>query len=175
MNNTFGKPIIPSNEVERLLALERYNILNTPPETSFNHITSMIARTFNVPIALISFVSKEEVFFKANFGYAKHTHADRGVSLCSLAVLDDNVTVFENAEKEPCLIANPLVQGSFGLRFYAGAPLKTPDGLTIGTVCIVDVKPRFFSKEQTQMLEDFATVVMNLLTLRRLSLQNELT
>ena len=82
MNNTFGKSIIPANEKERLVALGKFNILNSPAEESFNHIAHMIARVFNVPIALISFVSKEEVFFKANFGYPDHTHADRGVSLC---------------------------------------------------------------------------------------------
>ena len=73
--------------------------------------------------------------------------------------------------EEPCLMANPLVQGSFGLRFYAGAPLKTTDGYSIGTVCIVDTKQRFFSKDQIQLLEDFAGVVMNLLSLRRIALQ----
>ncbi len=172
MKNTFGKNIVPDNDEERLLALERFNILNTSPEESFNHITHMIARVFNVPIALISFVSREEVFFKANYGYPNHTHVDRGVSLCSLAVLDEKVTVFEDALQEPCLIANPLVQGKFGLRFYAGAPLKTTDGYSIGTVCIVDTKQRFFSTEQTQLLEDFATVVMNLLNLRRIALRS---
>ncbi len=171
MKNTFGKSIIPANEQERLLALERYAIVNTLPEESFNHIANMVGRIFNVPIALVSFVSKEEVFFKANFGFPEHKHMDRGVSLCSLAVLDDDVTVFENALIEPCLLANPLVQGKFGLRFYAAAPLKTADGYNIGSVCIVDTKQRFFSKEQTLLLADFAQIVMDLLNLRRIALQ----
>lgn len=170
MNNTFGENIIPDNDQKRLQALNTFKILDSSPEESFTHIAHMIARIFNVPVALISFVSKDEVFFKANFGYPDHTHAPRGVSLCSLAVLNDEVTLFENAKEEPCLMANPLVQGEFGLRFYAGAPLKTADGFNIGTVCIVDFKQRFFSKEQTKLLEDFATVVMNLLNLRRLAM-----
>jgi GAF domain-containing protein len=118
-----------------------------------------------VPIALISFVDAERVFFKANHGF-KQKYADRGVSLCALAVLDNNVTFFEDARKEPCLMANPLVQGEFGLQFYAGAPLRTKDGYNIGTVCIVDKKQRFFSKEQSQMLEDFAILIMDLIYLR---------
>lgn len=170
MTNTFGKEIIPENDQDRLLELERFKILDTSPEESFNHIANLVAKVFNVPIALISFVSKEEVFFKANFGYKNSTHAGRGVSLCALAILEPETTVFENALKEPCLLANPLVQGDFGLRFYAGSPLKTPDGYNIGTLCIIDFRQRFFSKDQIKLLEDFASIVMDLLILRRVAI-----
>ena len=129
MNNTFGKPIIPGNEVERLKALRSYNILHTLPEGFFNNLAHIIAKTFDTPIALISLVDEEEVFFKANVGMPGTEYVDRGVSLCSLAILDNQPTIFEDATNEPCLLANPLVAGNFGLRFYAGAPIITPEAI----------------------------------------------
>ncbi len=170
MNGPLDRSIIGDNEPERLSALEKYKILNTPPEKAFSHIANMVAKSFNVPIALISFVSEEEVFFKANFGYEEQDRADRGISLCALAILQDETTVFENPLEEPCLLSNPIVHGDFGLRFYAGAPLKTSDGHNIGTVCIIDHKQRFFSKDQIKLLEDFSEVIMDLLNLRKIAL-----
>src|SRR5687767_6651357 len=122
MTNSFGKDIIPKNEEIRLKTLESYKILNTLPEGFFNNLAHIVAKTFDTPIALISLVGKDEVFFKANVGMPNVTHTDRGISLCSLAILDNDPTVFEDAEKEPCLLSNPLVAGEFGLKFYAGAP-----------------------------------------------------
>jgi GAF domain-containing protein len=160
MNNTFGKPIIPNNEDERIKALEHFEILNTISEGFFNNLARIIAKTFNTPIALVSLVDKENVFFKANVGMPGVTYVDRGVSLCSLAILDNEPTIFKDTTKEPCLLANPLVAGEFGLRFYAGAPMITSDGFNIGTVCVVDKKPREFSKEDESLLEQFASAAM---------------
>ena len=160
MENTFGRNIIPLNEPERLQALRRLNILHTPPEASFDRIAKLSAQIFNTPIALISFVAEEEVFFKAAVGMGKTRYASRGVSLCSLAILSTEVTVFENPLEEPCLLSNPLVTGSFGLRFYAAAPLMV-EGLMIGSVCIVDKKPRYFNEDQKHMLQQVAAVVMD--------------
>ena len=144
MNNTFGKNIIPNNEQQRLQALFNYDILETPKEGAFDHIAEMAARMFNTPIALVSFVDDDRVWFKANHGLHGVTETSRGISLCSLSILKDDVTVFENARQEPCLMANPMVIGEFGLQFYAAAPLITKDGFNIGAVCIVDKEPREF-------------------------------
>jgi GAF domain-containing protein len=160
MKNTFGKSIIPDNEEERLAALDSYEILNTLPEGFFNNLAHIVARTFETPIALISLVDREQVFFKANVGMQGTTHVDRGISLCSLAILDKDLTVFPDATEEPCLISNPLVAGEFGLRFYAGAPITTPDGFNIGTVCVVDKKPRIFSDLEQELLVQFAKSAM---------------
>src|SRR5438309_4065060 len=138
MTNSFGFPIIPANETERLASLKAYEILDSGPEIFFDNLAQIMARCFNVPIALISLVDEERVFLKARVGMPETQYVPRGISLCSLAVLDHRPTVFENALKEPCLLANPLVAGEFGLRFYAGAPITTPDGHNIGTVCVVD-------------------------------------
>jgi len=167
MNNTFGKPIIPDSEVERLKALRSYNILHTLPEGFFNNLAHIIAKTFDTPIALISLVDEEQVFFKANVGMLGTEYVDRGVSLCSLAILDNQPTIFEDATNEPCLLANPLVAGDFGLRFYAGAPIITPDGHKIGTVCVVDKKPRIFSDREQELLIQFSESAMEAIIERK--------
>jgi GAF domain-containing protein len=120
---------------------------------------------------LIALVEEEQVVFKGNSGMEGTKAVSRGVSLCSLAVLDDEPTVFEDALKEPCLLKNPLVAGQFGLRFYAGAPITTPEGFHIGTVCVVDKKPRSFSEEDKKLLQQFAQNAMALLMQRSAIIQ----
>jgi signal transduction histidine kinase len=164
--NTFGIDIIPSNEHERIDALRSYYILDTPPEPAFDNLAHILAEDFEVPIALISLVDTDQVFFKANVGLPDVKQVNRGLSLCSLAILSEEPTIFEDALVEPCLIKNPLVQGEFGLRFYAGAPIITPDGFNIGTVCIVDKKERYFSEKEKKRLQRYAEVIMHELEVR---------
>jgi GAF domain-containing protein len=166
IQNTFGKNIIPDNEEERLEELAKYQRVNFKADNHFNKIAQLAAKIFNVPIALIAFVDKEEVMFKANVGMEGTNTVNRGISLCSLAILNDDVTVFETPLEEACLLANPLVTGQFGLRFYAGAPLKTREGFNIGTLCIVDKKQRYFTEAQRSILEDLAAIVMDQLECR---------
>lgn len=162
MDNTFGIPIIPDNESERLEKLRSLHILDTYEENgTFKHIAAIASRMFNVPIALVNFVDKDYVVTKARVGVDGSNEVSRGVSLCSLAVLRTDVTVFENAREEPCLLANPMVIGDFGLQFYAAAPLTTSDGFNIGAVCIVDKSPREFSESDQKMLESLASIVMD--------------
>ncbi|AHM60632.1 ATPase [Flammeovirgaceae bacterium 311] len=179
IRNTFGKEIVPVNDEARLKALYRYEILDTPPEGAFDKIATLAQSIFKVPIALVALVDQKRVFFKANRGMGDTKSVDRGVSLCSLAVLEEGVTVFENANDDPCLLHNPLVAGAFGLRFYAGAPITTHDGYRVGTVCIVDHTPRSFSAEQRSILAQLAGLVMEELELRlsarkALGAQNEM-
>nr|WP_294875249.1 ATP-binding protein [uncultured Pedobacter sp.] len=166
IENTFGMNIIPENDSERLIALKRYRIMDTPSEASFDNIARLCTKIFNAPISLVSLVDAERVFFKANVGMGKAKEANRGKSICALAVLDPEITVFEDALKEPCLIANPNVAGDFGLRFYAGAPLITHDGFLIGTLCIIDQKPREFRDLEKEILAGMATSVMDQIELR---------
>lgn len=167
--NTFiGIKLIPDNEEERLQKLKEYDILDTPKEGAFNHIAEMAMHMFNVPIALISLVDADRVWFKANIGMEGVESVPRGESLCSLAVLDSDPTIFQDAANEPCLLANPLVSGNFGLRFYAGAPLITADGLNIGTICLVDKQPREFQDSDQRMLINLASIVMDEIELRYL-------
>ncbi|WP_162056481.1 GAF domain-containing protein [Pontibacter pamirensis] len=162
MDNTFGIPIIPDNEDERLAKLRSLNVLDTYEENgTFKHIAAIASRMFNVPIALVNFVDKDYVVTKARVGVGVSNEVSRGVSLCSLAVLRTDVTVFENAREEPCLLANPMVTGHFGLQFYAAAPLTTSDGFNIGAICVIDMEPRKFSESDQKMLEGLATIVMD--------------
>lgn len=162
MDNTFGIPIIPDNEGERLAKLRSLNITNTYDEEGpFKHIVSIASRMFDVPIALVNFVDLDYVITRAGVGVDGVNRISRGTSLCSLSILTNDVTVFENASQDPCLLANPLVIGDFGLQFYAGAPLITSDGFNIGAVCIIDKQPREFSESDQKMLESLASAVMD--------------
>ncbi|MFD2288419.1 PAS domain-containing protein [Pedobacter petrophilus] len=177
IENTFGINIVPENDANRLDALKRYRISDTPSEDSFDGIAKLATQIFNVPISLLSLVDAEAVFFKANVGMGRAKEANRGKSLCALAVLDKTVTVFEDALKEPCLMTNPNVVGDFGLRFYAGAPLITNDGFIIGTLCIIDQHPRVFTDLERRILEGLASTAMDQIELRRSALDtiDELT
>jgi GAF domain-containing protein len=170
MQQFFGeKNIIPENDDERVNTLQRY--LEAIPQGYFTNLATIMAKTFDASIALVSFVDKDEVIFNGNIGMEDTTAVSRGLSLCSLAILDQSPTVIENALEEPCLLANPLVTESFGLRFYAGAPIVTKDGYAIGTACIVGKEPRKFSKEDKEILQYFAHVAMREVELRYLMLE----
>jgi GAF domain-containing protein len=159
-NNFGGMPIIPENEDQRVAKLRSFNILDTHQEEGpFKHIASMAARMFNVPIALVNLVDSDFVHTKASQGVDNPAPVPRGTSLCSLAILREDVTVFENALEEPCLLANPMVTGEFGLRFYAAAPLTTSDGHNIGALCIVDQEPRVFSDIDQRILQNLASII----------------
>lgn len=172
MMNSFGISIIPSNETARIATLKSYHILDSQEDLFFDNLAQIMARCFSVPIALVSLVDEERVFFKANAGMPDVNNVSRGVSLCSLAILEPQPLVFENALLEPCLLANPMVAGEFGLRFYAGAPITTPDGYNIGTVCIVDKKPRAFEQMDKVLLSRFAESAMKGIAKHKEALQN---
>ena len=167
MENIFGKSIIPEDEPARLSALYSYQILDSSPEPYFNNLALLMAQCFKTPIALLSLVDKEQVFFKANVGMPGTDRVSRGISLCSLAILEPHPIVFENALTEPCLLANPLVAGSFGLRFYAGAPIITSEGHCIGTACVVDRQPRKFDHMDRLLLTRFAASAMKAIVERK--------
>lgn len=161
MDNTFGIPIIPDNEDERLNDLHGLKHFETYQEEGpFKHIASMAARMFNVPIALVNFVDNAHVFTKSGVGLSSYNPVPRGTSLCSLAILKSGVTVFENALNEPCLLSNPMVTDEFGLRFYAAAPLVSNKGHHVGALCLVDKSPRTFSELDQKILANLASILM---------------
>jgi GAF domain-containing protein len=146
-------------------AVERYRILDTPADGSFDRIAGLAARLFSVPVAIVSVVDRDRIWFKAHHG-TEVTEIGRDPGLCASAILQDEAWIIEDAGTDPRTLANPLVAGEFGLQFYAGVPLRTPDGYNLGTFCILDRKPRAFTDEDTRMLEDLAAIVMNDLELR---------
>lgn len=177
MNNSFAIDIIPENDGARLAVLDRYRLLDTPAEQIFDNMTLLAAATFQTPVALISLVDAETVFFKSTFGVGKLRCTDRGESLCALAILKPEVLVFENTLSAPEVSDSVPVKS--GVRFYAGAPLKTADGFLIGTICIAGFEPRTFNAGEHVILESLARVVMEQIDLRlsgitRSEQQNEL-
>src|SRR5919199_3380376 len=157
---------LPHNEPERLRALRRYGILDTPPESAFDRITGLAARLFDVPIVLVTLVDEGRQWFKSCYGLDLR-QTEREVSFCAHALLADEVLVVPDATRDPRFADNPLVLGPPDIRFYAGAPLKTPDGFTLGTLCIIDTAPRDgLDAGQAATLVDLAALVMDELELR---------
>ncbi|WP_242036476.1 PAS domain S-box protein [Leptolyngbya sp. FACHB-321] len=157
---------LPANEPERLAALHRYKILDTPPEAVFDRLTRLAARLFNVPIALISLVDESRAWFKSGIGFGAHA-VPRDNTLCSFAVSTDEPLIVPDARLDERFACNPFVQGEPGVRFYAGAPLLSHDGFNLGTLCLVDNQPHNpFTPEQQATLVDLAAMVVDELELR---------
>jgi GAF domain-containing protein len=154
------------NERERLEAVRRYDILDTPPDGSFNRVTAIAAEIFDVPIALVTIVDEDRIWFKAKTGLDGVDEIPRSPGLCASAILQQSPYVVEEARKDPRTLANPLVAGKLGLQFYAASPLRTSDGHRLGTLCIIDREPRMFSPKQAKILEHLSDVVMDELELR---------
>ncbi|GAC1414170.1 MAG: hypothetical protein NVSMB57_09750 [Actinomycetota bacterium] len=148
----------PSTEAARLASLESLRILDTPPEERFDRIPRIAQRMFNVPIALVSLVDRDRQWFKSHQGMdAAETPRDE--SFCAHAILEPNGLTVTDALLDARFSDNPYVCGPPGVRFYAGAVLRAPDGQPIGTLCIVDTVPRTMSPEDTAVLNDLARIV----------------
>jgi len=152
---------IPNDEADRLAALRRYAILDTPPDEALDKIVKLAARQFDTPIALVSLVDENRQWFKAACGLdAKET--DRDVAFCAHAILGEEVFVVLDATEDPRFSKNPLVVGGPKIRYYAGAPLINPDGYKLGALCIIDQRPRpDFSREDRDLLADLAAIVVD--------------
>ncbi len=153
-------------ESKRLEAVRRYAILDTPPDGVFDRITALAADLFDVPIALVTIVDHDRIWFKSRYGLEGVEEIPRDPGLCASAILQDAPYVVESARKDPRTLANPLVSGSMGLQFYAAAPLKTGDGHRLGTLCIIDREPRVFSPRQANFLERLSHIVIDEMELR---------
>lgn len=140
-------PPLPPNERERLAALRRYVVLDTPPEAAFERITRLASRLLHVPISLVSLVDESRQWFKSAFGLPLR-QTSREVSFCAHAILNRDVTVVADATLDRRFLDNPLVTGDPRIRSYAGAPLTTPDGFNLGTLCAIDTVPRRFTPEE---------------------------
>ena len=155
----------PTQETERLAVLTDYDVLDTPPEEAFDRITRIAAALTGVPIVLVSLVDSQRQWFKAALGVTAR-ESPRENSFCSHAILHDRVLVIEDTLADPRFADNPLVVGPPYVRFYAGAPLRVCSGHRIGTLCLIDRKPRQLSEEQRTLLTDLAATVVDALDLR---------
>lgn len=156
---------IPVNEAKRIETLKKYDILDTPPDGNFDRITTLASTLFKVPIAIISLVDTDRIWFKSHYGLHIN-QIDREPGLCASAIFSKDVYIVENASKDPRTMTNSLVAGEFGLRFYAAVPLQTSDNFNLGTFCLLDKAPRIFSDEEKDILKQLAQIVMNEMELR---------
>lgn len=145
----------PGNERHRLAALRALNLLDTPPEERFDRITRVAQHTFGVPIALISLVDAERQWCKSSRGLAPG-EVPRGASICAHALDGAGPLVIPDATRDRRVADNPLVTGPFHLRSYAGHPLRSPEGYTYGTLCLIDTAPRAWSPPELAILADLA-------------------
>jgi diguanylate cyclase (GGDEF)-like protein/PAS domain S-box-containing protein len=155
-------------EADRLAALRSFHVLDTEPEAVFDEITASAARICNAPMALVSLVDDVRHWFKCEVG-AGEREIPRGIGICGHTILQSGVFIVPDTTKDSRFADNPLVTGKPHLRFYAGAPLVTDDGLPLGTLCVLDDKPRpeGLTPEQSTALLDLARAVMTQLKLRR--------
>jgi len=157
--------LIPADEEQRLEAVRRYAVLDTPPDRVFDRIATLAARIFHTPIASVTIVDEDRIWFRARHGLGV-METDRVPGLCASAILKDGPTVVTDASIDPSTISNPLVAGGMGVRFYAAAPLITSDGYRLGTLNVIDHKPRDISDDEVATLQDLAAMVVDELELR---------
>jgi PAS domain S-box-containing protein len=160
------KPPVPENEAARLAALRSLDVLDTAPEEAFDELTALAASVCQAPMALISLVDEDRQWFKSKLGWDVEG-TPRDSSFCGHTILGPDLLVVPDATADPRFADNPLVTCSPGIRFYAGAPLVTPDGRALGTLCVMDHRPRELTAEQAQALRTLGHQVMALLRLRR--------
>ncbi len=153
------------DEAERLDALKRLDVLDTPPEAAFDRITSLCSRLFDAPISVISLVDSQRQWFKSRCGFDL-CQAPRETSFCKHAIQQNKVFVVPDAGLDPRFSDNPLVTGAPHIRFYAGAPLVSREGQALGSLCVLDTRPRDLSADERSTLEDLAAVVVDELELR---------
>lgn len=159
--------LLPADELERLRTLQQYDILHSLYEPVFDEFVGLTARIFNLPISLIALVDAEEVEYKANQGLPELLSQPRVEALCAVAISQRKTIVFADLADEHSLTAEAEAAAQAkGLRAYVGAPLRMPNQRDIGTLCIIDRRPRTFSADEQQMLEFIANLVATTIAVR---------
>jgi diguanylate cyclase (GGDEF)-like protein len=172
------KPLIeppkPPDEANRLHTLRALGVLDTPPEETFDRVTRLACRVFDVPIALVSLVDEDRQWFKSRQGL-EATETPREVSFCGHAVLSSDVLLVEDAHADERFHDNPLVTANPRVRFYAGCPLAAPNGSRVGTLCLIDHEPRELEEHQLEILKEMAAMVEHELAMLYLATFDSLT
>ncbi|MBC6109473.1 ATP-binding protein [Pedobacter fastidiosus] len=165
LNFNLPKNIAPANEEARLKKLREYEILDTPAENGFNHIAMLAKGIFEADNAYVTFIDEDRVFLKANAKNQESAEIKRNDSFCTLAILTKNITVFEDTNAISGFLQNPYVK-SGEVRFYASAPIITPEGYIIGTVSVTDKSPRKPTEDQLNMLSLLSKIALDKLETR---------
>jgi hypothetical protein len=157
---------IPLNEELRLQDLYSYDLLDTAAESDFDDLVELASQICKCPISLISLLDKDRQWFKARYGIEEQS-TPRDVAFCSHAILHDDVMIVEDSMKDERFLDNPLATGSMNIRFYAGAPIMSPTGHKLGTICLIDHKPKVLTAEEQRALHLLSNQVTKLLEIRR--------
>ncbi|MFC4426880.1 diguanylate cyclase domain-containing protein [Deinococcus navajonensis] len=156
---------LPEHEYARLLELARYDILDSAPEEAFDRLTRLAARTLRAPAAVLNFVDQDRQWGKSCFGTGDST-GPRSDSFCAWTILSNEVLAVPDTSEDPRFQDNRQVTGEPHIRMYAGAPLVTPGGHRLGSICVIDTEPRVLTYDDHAALQDFAALVMDELELR---------
>ncbi len=165
---------IPDGDAARVATLRRLGLLDTPPEERFDRITRTARRLFDVDSALVSLVDADRQWFKSRQGLEAE-ESSREISFCGHAILGDDIMEVEDASCDPRFADNPLVVGDPHVRFYAGCPIASPDGVVIGTLCLLDHESRSLDREERGSLQDLASMVEREIAVTLLAVDDELT
>ncbi|MCL1042401.1 sensor domain-containing diguanylate cyclase [Shewanella marisflavi] len=168
------KPELPANERERLHALRTLKILDTSHEERFDRVTRMAKRMFGVEISLVSLVDEDRQWFKSKQGLDA-SETPRDISFCGHAINQDGLFIIPNAIEDVRFADNPLVTQEPNIRFYAGYPLKLRQGIKIGTLCLIDSKPKHLNEEDKQLLNDLGAMIEQEIRSIQLATLDELT
>lgn len=158
-----------ANEADRLKALADYHILDTRPEAAFDDLTALAAQICDCPVALVTFVDQDRQWFKSRVNFEAE-ETPREMSFCAHAILEPtNVLIVPDATRDVRFSDNPLVTREGGIRFYAGAPVLTPECHALGSLCVIDHVPRMLSPKQLGALRILSRQVSYVLELRRVN------
>lgn len=161
------KPPIPANEADRLKELRLFRILDTTTEQTLDNLTVLAAEICETPISLISLVDENRQWFKSKVGLEVN-ETPRDVAFCAHAINTDEIFIVEDTAKDTRFAQNPLVTDDPSIRFYAGAPLIVSGGIALGTLCVIDRKPRHLTERQRNALNILREAVVTQLNLRRI-------
>lgn len=160
-------PETPSSEKERVNALKEYSILDTLAEKEYDDITFLAAEICDTPISLITLLDEKRQWFKSHYGMDA-SETPKSIAFCAHAINDKNsIFIIPNSRKDDRFKDNQLVTGNPGIVFYAGIPLVTPKGFPLGTLCVIDRKPRKLKKQQLKALQALSNQILKLLELRK--------
>lgn len=165
-------PPVPFDDVARVASLQRFEILDTPPEAAFDELAEVAARVCETPTGLVTLIDAKRQWFKARFGFSP-TETDRALAFCGYTIANCGLLEVEDAETDPRFADNPLVTSEPRIRFYAGAPIVASDGYAIGSLAVIDYKPRKLADGQRATLLALANQVAAQLELRRLIVERE--
>ena len=168
------KPQFPKNEAERLHALRTLKILDTSHEERFDRVTRMAKRMFGVSISLVSIIDEDRQWFKSSQGLDA-SETSRDISFCGHAINQDGLFIVPDAAEDERFFDNPLVTEAPNIRFYAGYPLKLRQGINIGTLCLIDTKPKNLDEEDQQLLKDLGAMIEQEIKSIQLATLDELT